>query len=237
MTTDIDRRAALGAALALGAVLTTEETAMAQTASPAASPAYEVRRLPFDAAHIDGLSAQMLTSHHDNNYAGAVRRLGAIQSQLAELDFAAAPGFQVNGLKREELIAINSMILHEIYFGGFAGDARAPGSRLGQQIERDFGSFDRWRAEFAGMGKAQSGGSGWVLLTWSPRAGRLINTWAADHTMTAADGAVLLALDMYEHAYAIDYGARAGAYVDAFMGAARWSNADAAFQAASRGRG
>lgn len=237
MTTDIDRRAALGAALALGAVLTTEETAMAQTASRATSPAYEVRLLPFDAARIDGLSVQMLTSHHDNNYAGAVRRLGAIQSQLAELDFAAAPGFQINGLKREELIALNSMILHEIYFAGFAGDARAPGSRLGQQIERDFGSFDRWRAEFAGMGKAQGGGSGWVLLTWSPRAGRLINSWAADHTMTAADGAVLLALDMYEHAYAIDYGARAGAYVDASMAAMRWSNADAAFQAASHGRG
>jgi Fe-Mn family superoxide dismutase len=237
MTADIDRRAALGAALLLGATLTAQETAMAQVASPTAAPAYEIRPLPFDAARIAGLSAQMLTSHHDNNYAGAVRRLGAIQTQLARLDFAAAPGFQINGLKREELIAFNSMILHEIYFAGFVGDARSPGSRLGQQIERDFGSFDRWRAEFAGMGKAQGGGSGWVLLTWSPRAGRLINSWAADHTMTAADGAVLLALDMYEHAYAIDYGARAGAYVDAFMEATRWSNADAAFQAASRGRG
>ena len=242
MTADIDRRSALAAALALGAALTTQETAMAQAFSPAAipaaaPPAYEIRPLPFDAARIAGLSTQMLTSHHDNNYAGAVRRLGAIQTQLAGLDFAAAPGFQVNGLKREELIALNSMILHEIYFAGFVGDARSPGSRLGRQIERDFGSLDRWRAEFAGMAKAQGGGSGWVLLTWSPRAGRLINSWAADHTMTAADGTVLLALDMYEHAYAIDYGARAGVYVDAFMEAMRWSNADAAFQAAWRGRG
>ena len=237
MTNDIDRRTALSAALALGAALSTTAPVMAQPLSPAMPPADEIRPLPFDATRITGLSAQMLTSHHDNNYAGAVRRLGAIQSQLAGLDFAAAPGFQINGLKREELVALNSMILHEIYFAGFAGDARSPGSRLGQQIERDFGSFDRWRAEFAGMGKAQGGGSGWVLLAWSSRAGRLINTWAADHTMTAADGAALLALDMYEHAYAIDYGARAGAYVDAFMAAARWSNADAAFQAASRGRG
>lgn len=82
------------------------------------------------------------------------------------------------------------------------------------------------------MGKAQGGGSGWVLLTWSPRLARLTNTWAADHTMTAADGTVLVALDMYEHAYAIDYDARAGAYVDAFMGALRWDAANAAFDGA-----
>ena len=230
---DIDRRGLMtGAVIAAGVTLAATQ-ANAQTAIPAA---FAARPLPFAPAAIAGLSERLLTSHHNNNYIGAVNRIGAIQAQLTGLDFAAAPGFQINGLKREELIALNSMILHEIYFAGFVGDARSPGSRLGQQIERDFGSFDRWRAEFAGMGKAQGGGSGWVLLTWSPRAGRLINTWAADHTMTAADGAVLMALDMYEHAYAIDYGARAGAYVDAFMAAARWANADAAFQAASRGR-
>lgn len=201
-----------------------------------APPAYSLRALPFDPRGVTGLSERMLTSHHENNYAGAVRRLGAIQGQLAALDPATAPGYLLDGLKREELIALNSMILHEIYFAGLAGEARAPHPRLGNRIERDFGSFDRWRAEFAAMGKAMGGGSGWVLLTWSPRAGRLINAWAADHPMTAADGEVLIALDMYEHAYAIDYGAAAAAYVDAFMGAMRWDAADRAFAAASRER-
>ena len=64
-------------------------------------------------------------SHYENNYVGAVKRLNAIGMQLAELDFAKAPNFVVNGLKREELIAANSMILHEIYFDGLGGGAHA----------------------------------------------------------------------------------------------------------------
>ena len=79
------------------------------------------------------------------------------------------------------------------------------------------------------MGKALGGGSGWVLLTWSPRLGQLTNQWAADHTMTIGDGRILLALDMYEHAYHMDFGARAAAYVDVFMGALDWANADKVF--------
>ncbi|MEQ1617038.1 MAG: Fe-Mn family superoxide dismutase [Terricaulis sp.] len=234
MTAEMDRRGAMIAALTAGAALGFETTVMAQPA--AAAPAYLPQTLPFDPRGVAGLSERMLVSHHDNNYVGAVRRLGAIQAQLAGLDFATAPVFLVNGLKREELIALNSMILHEVYFGGLAGEARAPGARLGAQIEHDFGAFDRWRAEFSAMGKAMGGGSGWALLNWSPRAGRLINTWAGDHTMSAADGAVLVAIDMYEHAYAIDYGAASGQYVDAFMAALRWNAAEAAFSASSRAR-
>lgn len=90
----------------------------------------------------------------------------------------------------------------------------------------------KWRTEFAGMGKALGGGAGWVLLMWSPRAGRLVNQWAADHSMTLADGVGLLALDMYEHAYHMDYGSNAGAYVDAFMNVLDWRNANTAFAAA-----
>ena len=69
-----------------------------------------------------------------------------------------------------------------------------------------------------------------MLLTWSARDKRLVNTWAADHTMTLAGGTPLLALDMYEHAYAMDYGAKAGAYVDAFMATINWSHADGLFK-------
>jgi superoxide dismutase, Fe-Mn family len=79
------------------------------------------------------------------------------------------------------------------------------------------------------MGKAQGGGSGWVLLTSSPRDGRLVNQWAMDHTTILAGGLPILALDMYEHAYHIDYGAKAAAYVDSFMSVIRWDNADRLF--------
>jgi Fe-Mn family superoxide dismutase len=85
-------------------------------------------------------------------------------------------------------------------------------------LEANFGSVERWREEFIAMGKALGGGSGWVLLVFQPREGTLVNQWAADHTHAVAGGVPILALDMYEHAYHMDYGAAAGAYVDAFMG-------------------
>ena len=120
---------------------------------------------------------------------------------------------------------MNSMILHELFFDGL-GDESEPGPLLENKIARDFGSCERWRSEFVAMGKALGGGSGWVLLSWSPRNRKLINQWAADHCHTLAGGIPILALDMYEHSYHIDFGARAATYVDTFMSAIRWSNAD-----------
>jgi superoxide dismutase, Fe-Mn family len=166
----------------------------------------------------------VLTSHYENNYVGAVRRLNQIAAQVAELDYAKAPNFVVNGLKREELIATNSMILHEVYFESLGG-GNLPNGAFADAIKRDFGSIERWRAEFSAMGKAEGGGSGWVLLAYSPRDKRLVNQWAADHTHTLAGGRPILALDMYEHAYHMDYGAAAARYVDVFMEAIRWDDA------------
>ena len=225
----IDRRTALTAALTTAAA-----TAMPAAAQPTAptpqGPVFAPapQPLPFDPAGVPGLSAKLLTSHHDNNYVSAVKRIGAIKGELAKLDMATAPGFMLNGLKREELIAWNSMLLHEVYFSCL-GTGGKPGAALGGAIERDFGSMARWAAEFSAMGKALGGGSGWVLLQWSPHDGRLTNQWASDHTQTLAGGMPILAMDMYEHAYAMDYGAKAAAYVDAFMAAATWTAADARF--------
>jgi len=189
---------------------------------------YAMKPLACDPTRINGMSEQLIVSHYENNYGGAVRRLSAIATQLAELDFATAPVFVINGLKREELIASNSMILHELFFASL-GEASAPEGEFRDVLARNFGSFDRWRAEFSAMGKAQGGGSGWVLLTWSPRDRKLLNQWAMDHTTTLAGGQPILALDMYEHSYHIDYGAQAAAYVDAFMAAINWPNVAAAY--------
>jgi superoxide dismutase, Fe-Mn family len=194
---------------------------------------YAIKPLPFDPKKIKGLSEKLLTSHHENNYSGAVKRLNAITEQLAGLDYAKAPGFLINGLKREELIAANSMILHELYFAGLGEESR-PGPALADAINRDFGSFDRWWTEFAAMGRAEGGGSGWVILTWNAHDRRLLNNWAADHATTLAAGQPTLALDMYEHSYHMDFGAKAGDYVEAFMQAIRWANADSLFERYSR---
>ena len=187
--------------------------------------------LPFDASALKGLSEKLLHSHHQNNYTGAVRRLNAIRAQLYGMPSASGPGFQLNGLKREELIATNSMLLHELYFDCLgAGAPMVPAMELA--LRANFGSVGRWREEFVAMGKALGGGSGWVLLVFQPREGTLVNQWSADHTHAVAGGVPILALDMYEHSYHLDYGAAAGQYVDAFMDNIRWERVYERYQQA-----
>jgi Fe-Mn family superoxide dismutase len=140
-----------------------------------------VRPLLFKPHRLNGLSDKLLISHYENNYGGALRRLNAIQARLATLDWPAAPVFEINGVKREELIAAGSVILHEIYFDALGGEGSDPPASLGlaEALERDFGSLRAWHTEFTAIAKAQAGGSGWALLCWSPRLGRLVNQWAA----------------------------------------------------------
>lgn len=191
-----------------------------------------IKDLPFDPAGLQGLSEKLVRSHHQNNYAGAVRRLNALRARLRDVPFAAAPVFELNGLKREELVATNSMLLHELYFDSLAPGAEPMTPAMALALQSNFGSVDRWREEFVAMAKALGGGSGWVLLVFQPRDGTLVNQWAADHTHCVAGGVPLLALDMYEHAYHIDFGAAAAAYVDAFMANIDWARVHGRYQAA-----
>ena len=233
MTAEQNRRDFIAVAAGAAVIATGAADALAQQQASAPKPDYEIKKLPFDPAKVKGLSEKLLQSHWANNYSGAVKRLNAIAAQLAGLDFASAPVFLVNGLKREELIATNSMIIHELYFDCLGGEGEPIGP-LAEQIARDFGSVARWKAEFAATGKALGGGSGWVLLSWSPHDKRLVNSWANDHTMTIAGGRPILALDMFEHAYAMDYGAKAASYVDAFMHAIRWDAVTTRFETFSK---
>jgi superoxide dismutase, Fe-Mn family len=182
---------------------------------------YKMQPLACDPSKLKGLSEHLIISHYENNYGGAVKRLNAITAQLAEMNPATASTFMLNGLKREELIAANSMILHEVYFDGLGDAVEIPGD-VADAIAGDFGSVERWRSEFTSTGKALGGGSGWMLLTYSRRQGRLVNQWASDHAHTLAAAQPVLALDMYEHSYHMDYGAKAAAYVDAFMENIDW---------------
>ena len=183
---------------------------------------FQVKPLGLDPTRLTNLSERLIVSHHENNYSGAVKRLNAIRKQLGDLDWATAPVFVVNGLKREELIAANSAYLHELYFDALGGDGVLPSCGLSVALDRDFGSVDQWRLQFTALAKAMGGGSGWALLSWSSREGRLVNHWAADHTHLLGGATPVLALDMYEHAYHMDFGAKAAAYVEAFMANIRW---------------
>ena len=182
---------------------------------------------------LNGLSLKLIESHYENNYGGALRRLNAITEKLESLDFTKTPGFIINGLKREELIALNSTLLHELYFASLGGDGK-PTSALAEALARDFGSVDRWRSEFVAMANGLAGGSGWVLLVYVPRDRRLINQLATDHSLAVAGGIPILALDMYEHAYHIDFGAKATAYIDAFMRNIDWKAVEGRYEDGSK---
>ncbi|HEY2337893.1 MAG TPA: Fe-Mn family superoxide dismutase [Burkholderiales bacterium] len=188
---------------------------------------------------MNGLSERLLVSHYVNNYGGALRRLNAIRARLASLDWPRAATFEINGLKREELIAAGSVVLHELYFESLGGHGdkpptgrEEPTAELALALERDFGSVAAWRAEFVAMAKALAGGSGWAILAWSPRLGRLVNQWAADHAHNLPASTPVLAIDMYEHAYHIDFGSKAAAYVDQVMANLNWERIGARYRTA-----
>jgi len=199
-----------------------------------------VRPLLLKPQRMNRLSERLLVSHYVNNYGGALRRLNAIRARLATLDWARTPVFEINGLKREELIAAGSVILHEIYFESLGGEGDDPPTgeadlpaEFARALERDFGSVAVWRAEFTAMAKAQAGGSGWTILAWSERLDRLVNQWAADHTQGLPAATPILALDMYEHAYHLDFGANAAAYVDQVMANVNWQRVAARYRQAT----
>ena len=184
---------------------------------------------------LNGISERMIVSHYENNYGGAVRTLNAVRKELAVLD-GGAPGYRVRALKREELIAMGSVALHELYFGNLGGEGNKIPDAVRAMLEEHFGSAAAWRRDFVGTAQSLAGGSGWVLLTWSRRQNRLLNQIAFDHSQAAVDAAPILALDMYEHAYHIDFGANATAYIDAFMRNIDWAAVTERIAAVRAGR-
>jgi Fe-Mn family superoxide dismutase len=195
---------------------------------------YHLKQIHCRPWTLNGLSLPLMESHYENNYGGAMRRLNAITEELEALDFTSTPGHVINGLKREELVALNSTLLHELFFASLGGDGTRPTPAMREALTRDFGSYDRWRDEFLAMGYALGGGSGWVLLTYVPRDGRLMNQYAAEHTQAVTSGVPVLALDMYEHAYHIDFGANAKAYAEAFLRNVDWSAVEGRYEDATK---
>jgi superoxide dismutase, Fe-Mn family len=181
---------------------------------------------------LNGISPRLIESHYEHIYGEAINRLNGITKELEALD-ATAPAEVINRLKRDQFTELNSTLLHELYFASLGGDGRTLPESIGGAIARDFGSVDRWRHEFIALATALSGSSGWVLLTYVPRDGRLINQTASDHGQCIAGGIPILAIDMYEHAYQLDFGANANAYIAAFMRNIDWTAVQARYQDAS----
>ena len=235
--TDISRRTlAAGAGLLIGAIAARARAQQMppQVASAVPVPKATPKPLTVNPDKVKGLSADLLRAHHDNKYAAAVKKLNAIGEELAKADFADMPPEKLGELKRDEQAVQNSVVLHEIYFDGLAEAPAQPAGLLAQALSRDFGSLDRWKAEFVRIGKSLNTGTGWVILAYAPRDKRLFNYRAENDSVAPAGGVPLLAMDMYEHAYAADYGTDTAKYIEAFVQAIKWTNAERLYREAMR---
>jgi superoxide dismutase, Fe-Mn family len=178
--------------------------------------------LPFDPKSLHGLSEKLVQSHWENNYGGAVKALNSLRGRLVQaLNDPSTPPFVYTGLKREQLLRTGSVVLHEAYFSNLGGSGK-PAADVRTKIAGSFGTFDAWESEFRKIGQGLSGGSGWVVLGYNRRIKLLENYWLADHATGPVDTMPVLVMDMYEHAYQIDYGAAAAKYIDAFFTNINW---------------
>jgi Fe-Mn family superoxide dismutase len=178
--------------------------------------------LPFDAKSLKGISEKLIQSHWENNYSGAIKALNTVRGKLTQaMGDTNTPPYVYNGLKREQLIRTGSVVLHELYFANLGGDGKASAD-VRTRISASFGTYDAWETEFRKIGQGLGGGSGWVVLGYNQHLKLLENYWLADHASNPAHTTPILVMDMYEHAYQMDYGAAAPRYIDAFFTNIQW---------------
>lgn len=217
--------AAAGALLVSG--VARADTKMNSAVRPATGVApgeHKMVDLPFAPAKLVGISAAMITSHHDNNYAGAVKNLNKVEIEIQKIT-KDTPGFEVSSLRERELTYTNSKILHEHYFGNLGGDGKLAGA-IDKRLVSQFGSAARWEELFRATAMSLGGGSGWVVLAMNYTTSDLRIYGTSSHNQALAFGQPLLVLDMFEHAYALDYGAAHGKYIEAFFRNANWAEVD-----------
>lgn len=181
----------------------------------------------LDLKGIPGLSEKQLLEHHDVLYAGYVKKTNEIRQKLASADkpSANATYSELRSLKSEETFALNGVRLHEAYFDSIGGDGKPDGDAL-KMIDRDFGSYDSWAGEFKACGLASRG---WVVLAYDLAEKRLRNFTCDAHNQGGIWGAVpVLVLDVYEHAYFIDYATKRKDYIETFMKNINWKAVNAA---------
>lgn len=185
-------------------------------------PLHQPKPLPFDPAKLDGISEKLIRSHWENNYGGAVKALNAVKQKLTELaKDANLPPYFYAEVKREQLIRTGSVVLHDLYFANLGGHDK-PDAAVNKALAEAFGAPEAWEKEFRRIAAGLAGGSGWVVLGLNLHTGLLENYWQWDHQHAPSATLPILVMDMYEHAYQMDYGAAAANYIDAFFRNLRW---------------
>jgi len=169
-----------------------------------------------------GFSEKALNSHFQL-YQGYVTNTNLLQESLQKLSSEGkARSLEYAELKRRLGWEFDGMRLHELYFENLGGKGTLnPESALHKHIVKDFGSFDKWKADFIATGSMR--GIGWAILYLDPSSGKLINTWVGEHDIGhLVGGKPLLIMDVFEHAYMIDYLLDRAKYIDAFFKNIQW---------------
>jgi len=182
-------------------------------------PSLDAKPLPY--ASLDGLSENQLKQHHDVLYGGYVKKVNEIQEKLKNVDLSEANATfsMVRELKLEETFAVNAVKLHEGYFANLGGNGQISGP-IQDMISEDYESYNKWEKDFRAAGM---GARGWVVLAYD-MDWNVVHNYSLDaHNFGDIFNAIpLFILDVYEHAYFIDYGTNRKDYIEAFMKNANW---------------
>ncbi|MBI3627180.1 MAG: superoxide dismutase [Candidatus Sungbacteria bacterium] len=176
---------------------------------------------PLKYTSLEGLSEKQLKEHHDVLYAGYVKKTNEIREALANVDLAKsnATFSDLRELKLEETFALNGVKLHEAYFDNMAA-GKVSGGLAKKWIEEDFGSFEKWAEDFKATG---IGARGWVVLAFDLDEGKLRTFLCDAHNQGGVWNTIaLLIMDVYEHAYFIDYATGRKNYIETFMKLIDW---------------
>lgn len=177
----------------------------------------------FELKDLDGISENQISQHRDTLYAGYVNKLNEIEDRLGAADASKANQIfsDFRALKADETFALNGVILHELYFENLGGKGTKPAGKLAELLTRDFGSIENWTANYKACGMAARG---WVILGMSSYDGKLHNYCLDAHNANVPVNITpVLVMDVYEHAYVIDYGVKRPPYIDAFMKNIEWN--------------
>jgi Fe-Mn family superoxide dismutase len=170
-----------------------------------------------------GFSDQLLKNHF-TLYQGYVTNTNKLLSTLTQLHKEGKAGTpEYAELKRRFGWEFNGMRLHEYYFGNMAkgGNPLDKGSPFSQKLTQEYGSYENWESDFKATGAMR--GIGWAVLYLDPIANRLFNTWINEHDVGHLGGGIpLLIMDVFEHAFMIDYGLKRADYIEAFFRAIDW---------------
>ena len=179
----------------------------------------EVKKLNF--SELKGISQKTIDEHYGKLYSGYVKKWQEIQDRLKDADKSSANATysELRELKVEEGFAADAVLLHEAYFDILGGDG-IPGGEILEKIGEDFGTFEKWQEEFMALGLASRG---WVILAFDFNDGKLHNYIADVHNQGGIWGvSPVLVMDVYEHAYFIDFGADRKSYIETFFQNLKW---------------